>query len=49
MTDCRREFPASWFKHAKFSKNGHRASLNYFGVNGIAAHRGLAKETLDLS
>ncbi len=33
MTDCRREFPASLFKHAKFSKNGHRASLNYFGVN----------------
>jgi hypothetical protein len=33
MTDCRREFPASWFKHAKFSKNGHCASLNYFGVN----------------
>jgi hypothetical protein len=33
MTDCRREFPASWFEHAKFSKNGHRASLNYFGVN----------------
>ena len=33
MTDCRGEFPASWFEHAKFSKNGHRASLNYFGVN----------------
>jgi hypothetical protein len=33
MTDCRREFPATWFKHAKLSKNGHRASLNYFGVN----------------
>jgi len=33
MTDCRREFPASWFKYAKLSKNGHRASLNYFGVN----------------
>ena len=33
MTDCRREFPASWFKHAKFSKDRHRASLNYFGVN----------------
>jgi len=33
MTDCRGEFPASWFKRAKLSKNGHRASLNYFGVN----------------
>jgi hypothetical protein len=33
MTDCRREFPASWFEQAKFSQNGHCASLNYFGVN----------------
>src|SRR5215467_10974807 len=33
MTDCRREFPASWFKRAKLSPDRHRASLNYFGVN----------------
>jgi hypothetical protein len=33
MTDYRREFPASQFEHAKFSQNGHCASLNYFGVN----------------
>jgi hypothetical protein len=33
MTDCRAEFPASWFNKAKLSPAGHRASLNYFGVN----------------
>ena len=33
MTDCREEFPASWFKRAKISEERHRASLNYFGVN----------------
>jgi hypothetical protein len=33
MTDCRREFPASWFKKARLSKDRRRASLNYFAVN----------------
>src|ERR1051326_4969872 len=33
MTDCRREFPASWFKKANLSSDRDRASLNYFGVN----------------
>jgi len=33
MTDCREEFPASWFKRAKLSLHRPRASLNYFGVN----------------
>jgi hypothetical protein len=33
MTDCRKEFPASWFKRAKLLPNWARASLNYFGVN----------------
>jgi hypothetical protein len=33
MTDCRTEFPATWFKRAKLSPNRARASLNYFGVN----------------
>ena len=33
LTDCREEFPASWFAHAKFSKDRHDARLNYFGVN----------------
>ena len=33
MTDCRKEFPASWFRRAKLSPDRARASLNYFGVN----------------
>jgi hypothetical protein len=33
MTDCRKEFPASWFKRAKLSPDRARASLNYFGAN----------------
>src|SRR5262249_51986416 len=33
MTDCRKEFPAGWFKRAKLSPDRARASLNYFGVN----------------
>lgn len=32
MTDCRDEFPASWFRHAKLSPTRNR-KLNYFGVN----------------
>jgi hypothetical protein len=33
MTDCRKEFPASWFKRGKISADRPRASLNHFGVN----------------
>lgn len=33
MTDCRREFPSSWFKRAKLSPSGRDCSLNYFGVD----------------
>lgn len=33
MTDCRKEFPASWFKKAKLCREKHDAKLNYFGVN----------------
>lgn len=33
MTDCRDEFPASWFTKAKLSPERHDPSLNYFGVN----------------
>lgn len=33
MTDCRREFPASWFKGAKLAKDKRDCSLNFFGVN----------------
>lgn len=33
MTDCRDEFPASWFKNAKLCPEKHDAKLNFFGVN----------------
>ena len=33
LTDCRREFPASWFVRAKLSPARRDAHLNYFGVN----------------
>ena len=33
MTDCRDEFPPSWFARAKLCHERHDSSLNYFGVN----------------
>ena len=33
MTDCRSEFPASWFTRAKLCQERHDPQLNYFGVN----------------
>jgi len=33
MTDCRKEFPASWFTHAKLCATRHDPRLNYFRVN----------------
>lgn len=33
MTDCRDEFPASWFARAKLCAERHDPSVNYFGVN----------------
>ena len=32
MTDCRREFPASWFARAKLATGRADPSLNYFGI-----------------
>ncbi len=32
MTDCRDEFPESWFARAKLSPARYDASLNFFGV-----------------
>lgn len=32
MTDCRKEFPTSWFTNAKLSPSGHNPLLNFFGV-----------------
>lgn len=33
MTDCKKEFPASWFTHAKLATGKSDKSLNYFGVH----------------
>ncbi len=33
MTDCRDEFPAEWFTHAKLCHEFHDPKLNFFGVN----------------
>jgi len=36
LRDCKKEFPADWFKKAKFYPNGrpgHDPKLNYFGVD----------------
>jgi hypothetical protein len=33
MTDCRDEFPASWFRRAKLSPERRDPALNYFGVD----------------
>jgi hypothetical protein len=33
MTDCKCEFPASWFDCAKLATKGKDPSLNYFGVD----------------
>ncbi|HEU4996596.1 MAG TPA: hypothetical protein VFT29_17390 [Gemmatimonadaceae bacterium] len=33
MTDCRAEFPKSWFARAKLSPAHRDPKLNYFGVN----------------
>ncbi len=32
MTDCRNEFPKSWFSDAKLNSKKYDKSLNYFGV-----------------
>ncbi|MEP7325014.1 MAG: hypothetical protein ABI836_03620 [Gemmatimonadota bacterium] len=33
LTDCRREFPESWFARARLSPDRHDSSLNLFKVN----------------
>ncbi len=32
MTDCRKEFPAAWFRGAKLSPGRHDARLNFFNA-----------------
>ncbi len=33
MTDCKNEFPNSWFKNAKLCSERHDSELNFFKVN----------------
>ncbi len=33
MTDCKKEFPKSWFKKAKLCPEFHNADLNFFKIN----------------
>ena len=33
LTDCRKEFPVSWFARAKLSPSRSDPALNYFGVD----------------
>jgi len=33
MTDCRDEFPKSWFAKAKLCSSKHDPALNFFGIN----------------
>jgi hypothetical protein len=33
MTDCKKEFPADWWKGSKLCPSRHDPKLNYFGVN----------------
>ena len=33
MTDCRKEFPADWYKGAKLCPERHDPDLNHFGIN----------------
>jgi len=33
MTDCKKEFPADWYKKAKLSPKFRDAKLNYFKIN----------------
>jgi hypothetical protein len=33
MTDCRSEFPKSWFAHAKLARGKRDCALNFFGVD----------------
>lgn len=33
MTDCRKEFPKSWYTKAKLCHERHNPKLNFFGIN----------------
>jgi hypothetical protein len=36
MTDCKKEFPASWLAHAKLSPGRRDSSLNYLNVDAVS-------------
>src|SRR3954447_3988842 len=44
MTDCRNEFPASWFTRAKLAKQKRDCALNFFGVDASQPLSALAGE-----
>ena len=44
MTDCRGEFPESWFQGAKLAAGRRDRSLNYFGVDASQPAFGVAQE-----
>lgn len=48
MTDCRYEFPASWFARAKLSPERKNPKLNYFCNRCFAAAFGVARERVDI-
>ena len=33
MTDCRAEFPPTWFRHARLAQDKRDCSLNFFGID----------------
>lgn len=33
MTDCREEFPSSWFQNVELCSEFHNPALNFFGIN----------------
>ena len=39
MTDCRKEFPISWFKRAKLSRSGRNCKLNFFAWMPVNRYR----------
>ncbi len=49
MTDCRAEFPASWFARADSVHEFHDPALNCFGVNASQPLATWRAEGLDLS
>jgi len=37
MTDCKKEFPKSWFKKAKLNSDFHNPDINFFKLNASQA------------